>query len=91
MIKKEAMELAGRLSDFFNTFGVEERAEALTSALMAQHRTLQQSFVRFLIHFIKQYSATATYDKRNEAAVLAMRHLSEYIEASSDDYRLPMI
>ena len=87
-MEKDAEELAKSLTHFFNTFGTEERFKLLSKNLMNEHRTLQQTTMKFFIHQMKEWAETEFYDGRNEATVKLCKKI---VEEMKDDLYLPLV
>ena len=80
MTTREEIKVAyDALSTALNSFDDEERAQAFYECLTRDHRTLQQTYWRMMIHVIMKYS-DARYDDRNEASVRLCNTLSECLE-----------
>lgn len=88
--EERAKQLADFISSFFNICGDGERALNLTKEMMNQHRTLQQAFMRFVVHYLKQY-AEIEYDDRNEAAVKIAKVLAKAMDENPETCYLPLI
>ena len=74
------------IDGFVNDFGF---ADDLVAETMANnHPTLQQSFMRLCVKFIKKMSEKQYYDGRNEAAV---RMAKQMIEPLGDAIGLPCV
>lgn len=70
--------LVDQLADEVNVLGSHQVfEEAFSSALIKQHRTLQQSLVGNLIQALRRYGDTSGTDARNEAAVKHCQNLEE--------------
>jgi len=78
-------QLASLCSEFVNTFSVKKKEFA--EAMCREHRTLQQSFMRLVCHYIREM-ANNSYDDRNEASVMLAKKFVKVIEESDD---LPFI
>jgi len=89
--EKKAEQLADFISRFFNIMGDRERIENLTRQLMNTHRTLQQTFMRFIVAYLKEYAKIEHYDGRNEAAVKLSKKLAEFMEKDEEGNYLPLV
>lgn len=77
---------ADAIDGFVNDFGF---ADDLVAETMANnHPTLQQSFMRLCVKFIKKMSEKKYYDGRNEAAVKMAKQM---IEPLGDAIGLPCV
>ena len=74
------------VSDMLNGFG-NEKMNDFVNALMKDHRTLQQSFMRLMIGIINAWNKTEYYDERNEATIKLANKLSEAIK----DVYMPLV
>jgi len=86
--ERKAQELAKELSSYFNTFNTEERFEKLSQCLLNEHRTLQQTTMKFFIHMMKTWSETEFYDGRNQATIELSKKI---VKEMKDDLYLPMV
>lgn len=73
---------------WFNCFDEESRQEAMSKVIMGEHRTLQQSVMRFFLYQMEQWAKTSNYDDRNEATIRKCQKIMEFLK---DDKYLPMI
>ena len=87
-LDKEAEELEKILSRYFNTFQQIERFKTLSGHILNDHRTLQQTIMRFFIYMIKEWAETPFFDGRNEATIKLCRKI---VEQLADDLYLPNI
>ena len=71
------------MSDYLNSFSVGYDEFAKDMAM--EHRTLQQSFTRLCVAWLKQLSETEYYDLRNEASVKFAQSIQDKLTG------LPMI
>lgn len=62
--------------------------EELAEAMANDHPTLQQSFMRFVMKFIRKMAAKEYYDARNERSVLLAKKI---VESIGETNNLPMI
>lgn len=87
-LEEEAKELSGKISDFFNTFSLAERVEALNQAMDCEHRTLQQTFTKFMVErFLHMASEDYHTDGRNQAS----KDLAKALKGILEKIALPMI
>ena len=77
---------AGVVDDMVNDMGFD--AEGLAEKMAKNHPTLQQSFMRFVMKFIRKMAAKEIYDDRNKASVKLAKDIVSL--SSSTDY-LPCI
>lgn len=84
--KKLAEDIARAINSF--GFGYEEFCKAMTS----EHRTLQQSFTRLCIYWLKTCAELEEYqyDGRNEASVMLGKIVMDALE-QNDIHGVPMI
>ena len=82
--KKLAEDIARAINNF--GFGYEEFCKAMTS----EHRTLQQSFTRLCIYWLKTCAELEYYDGRNEASVMLGKIVMDALE-QNDIHGVPMI
>ena len=86
--EQAAVELAGKLEDFANSFSDSEN-KIVATHIMRSHRTLQQGVMRLFLTMCKDWAANEEadfYDLRNEATVKLAKRIVEL----DDDY-LPNI
>ncbi len=74
------------ISDMLNGYG-NEKNDAFIQALMSDHRTLQQSFMRLITNVIKAWAKTEYFDDRNKATI----ELAEKLNVIIKDSYLPLI
>jgi len=71
------------------------RVDELAREVLKDHRTHQQTIVRFCIAVIQQMAQPTAYDLRNEAAVLVSKKIARYLEeeeaSGGNDTYLPYI
>lgn len=85
---KEAEKVATTIAESVNSMGLDY--ECIATALASQHRTLQQSFTRLCVAWIRQLAEMKKggwHDLRNEASV----NLAERIAPLLKDTYLPFI
>lgn len=84
--KKLAEDIARAINNF--GFGYKEFCEAMTR----EHRTLQQSFTRLCIYWLKTCAELEEYqfDGRNEASVMLGKIVMDALE-KNDIHGVPMI
>lgn len=73
------------VSDMTNDYGFKD--EELADKMANEHPTLQQSFMRFVVKFVKKMANKDYYDGRNERSVMLAKKM---VTAMEDSY-LPMI
>lgn len=69
-----AEEVRRVIERYINTFS-EEAFEELAKELSRMHPTLQQSFMRVVLEFVKMMAEKPTHDLRNEATVKLSREI----------------
>ena len=52
---REAKEVVDMVADFLNVFGDSKRIQEFVSEMESQHRTLQQSFTRLCMAWLKRF------------------------------------
>lgn len=82
-IEADAKETISKLSSMVNGFNDTEVCKALSECVMREHRTLQQSIMRFFMHQIKVWSETDFVDLRNQATVDLSKKIMEQVEDNS--------
>ena len=87
-LEMKAEELARDITKFFNSFDDENRFKLLSDNLLNEHRTLQQTTMKFMIHMMKEWAKSERYDGRNEATVKLCKKITEEFK---DDLYLPMV
>lgn len=90
MDRLDGKELAEAVAVAVNSYGFD--GKAFCSHMSNEHRTLQQSFTRLCIAWIRECAAFEDWqiDGRNEASVLACRKLTETLDANEIG-RLPLV
>lgn len=90
MKKDKNQEIASTIMEAVNCF-VDEKE--ITKSMSKEHRTLQQSFTRLCVEWLKALSTTPYYDYRNEASVDFAKALMGIPEVQEliDSTRFPMI
>lgn len=87
-LEKEAMDLSGKISDYFNSCSIHEKIEALNRAMDCDHRTLQQAFARFMqSRFLHMASEEYQTDGRNQDN----KNLAKELKGTLEQRNLPMI
>lgn len=76
------------VSDMTNDFGFKD--DALAEKMAHEHPTLQQSFTKFVVKFIRSMAKNSYTDGRNERAVALCKKLAEVADSGDNAY-LPMI
>ena len=87
-IEADAKETINKLSNLVNGFNDQEVSEALSECVMREHRTLQQSMMRFFAHQIKVWSETEHYDLRNEGTIMLCKKIMKEV---GEDSFLPYV
>jgi len=78
---KTAKDISGKISDFFNTFSLRPRFELLNKELDKEHRTLQQTFTKFMVErFLHMASEDYQTDGRNQASKDLAKVLKEILQ-----------
>ena len=69
MTKMSAKELADAITSYLNTFQDTEQAQKLVEMMEVEHRTLQQTFTKFVCMWL-EHAASEDYrfDDRNKAS-----------------------
>jgi len=84
----EAKEVVDKVADFLNTFGDSKRINEFVKEMENQHRTLQQSFTRLCVAWLKRLAEPGYhYDDRNKASV----RLAEFLKDKLEEAYLPLI
>ena len=86
-----ADEVAKHISDFLNCMVDKPRIDALVERMACQHRTLQQTFMKFVVQWITHNAHTNFYDGRNEASVNLCKELWKTIADSKMGGYLPTV
>lgn len=90
MTKVQAKNKADKLSDILNDFSFDEKA--VCEALTREHRTLQQTFTRFCIEWLRTCADdNYQYDGRNISSHKVAKQLIEYADDFNLDMSLPFI
>lgn len=85
---------ANTMSDFVNSFNVDEQADLFCDAMTRQHRTLQQSFTKLAMKWIEKIAADDYLtDGRNEKSKEIANRLLENFDGDGfkPSEHLPMI
>jgi len=78
---REAKEVVDMVADFLNVFGDSKRIQEFVSEMESQHRTLQQSFTRLCVAWLKRLAEPDYhYDDRNKASVRLAQSLKDKLE-----------
>jgi len=78
---KTAKDISGKIADFFNTFSLRPRFELLNKELDGEHRTLQQTFTKFMVErFLHMASEDYHTDGRNQASKDLAKVLKEILQ-----------
>lgn len=90
MKKDKNQEIASTIMEAVNCFGFEKE---IIKSMLKEHRTLQQSFTRLCVEWLKALSTNPYYDYRNEASVDFAKALIGIPEVQEliDSTRFPMI
>jgi len=80
-------ELQKETENFINGFNHNE-ADKFIELMNSSHRTLQQSYTRFVMKWIKVQAESKYYDGRNERSVMLCRKIMKAID---DEIYLPLI
>lgn len=86
---KNPEEMARACSDFVNNYNLD--SETFCQAMANQHRTLQQSFTRLCLAWLKkcaELESANCFDLRNEAGVKLAKRI---VDTFKDDMYLPLI
>jgi len=87
-LAEEAQELADKISKYFNTFDFVIHTEALNRAMDCDHRTLQQTFTRFMrSRFLHMTSNEYLTDGRNQNS----KELAIELKSILEKKNLPLI
>jgi hypothetical protein len=71
---------ARNLTRMFNNFDGKDDNEKKAQAVLMEHRTLQQNFMRFVLSFIKAEAENENTDPRNQATHEVCTKLQEILE-----------
>lgn len=64
----ESKELTNQITNYLNTFSVDDRIKELNTAMSSEHPTLQQNFTRMCVGWLEHVSTPEYYtDGRNES------------------------
>jgi len=85
----EAKEVAQKISEYLNTFGVKRNINSLVEELEKEHPTLQQSFTQLCISWLQNLAKREYFDDRNKASVNLARKILQNL--NKEDLYLPMI
>ena len=80
-------QMAQDCANYVNKFGFDN--EEFATQMSQQHRTLQQSFVRAAMAYMKKLAECDYYDDRNEASVMLAKRMKE--DGIFDKCYLPFI
>lgn len=89
MRNEKEKELAHQIANAVNSFGFD--AEAFCKEMSLEHKTLQESFTRWIVCSWLQYCATLPdymFDGRN---IAVQRLAKKFVSQMGDDIYLPMI
>ena len=81
-------ELQEATEDFLNSFSSAEKEVEFIEIMSRAHRTLQQSYTRFIMRWVGKMAMIEHFDLRNQNSVLLCRKI---IELSEQDRYLPLI
>lgn len=82
-----AKEFADTCANFVNSYSTNEKEFA--KEMCRQHRTLQQSFTRLIIGFLKEQAKEDDYDLRNQNSIRLSRKVVELLE--NEKISLPLV
>lgn len=71
---------AAAISDWVNNFGFPD--DEIAKKMATDHPTLQQSFMRLCLKFIKEMSEKTYYDGRNKASVEKAKKIMEALDGN---------
>ena len=80
--------LAEAISAELNSFSFNYKD--FCEAMSREHRTLQQSFTRLCIHWLRYCSELKNYDGRNEASVIVGKIVAKALDDADID-NVPMV
>ena len=86
--KMTAEELQKETESFLNCFCNDTNEDKFIELMSRSHRTLQQSYTRFVLKWIKKEAEQEYFDGRNERSVMKCRKIMEAID---NEIFLPMI
>lgn len=91
MKKDKNQEIASAIMEAVNCFGFDEKR--IVKYMSEDHRTLQQSFTKVCVEWLRTLATTSYYDHRNEASVYFAKALMNIPEVQEliDSTRFPMI
>lgn len=81
-------ELQKETENFVNAFCNSKEEEKFIELMSRSHRTLQQSYTKFVMKWIKAQAETEFYDGRNERSVMLCRKI---MKALDNEIYLPLI
>lgn len=84
-VNERAQNAADAIANNLNCMSLD--AKQIAAAMMNQHRTLQQAFVRVAVEYLKLLLKTKRFDGRNEAAF----KFAESIEGQLEKAYFPYI
>jgi len=87
-VKLSGEELQKETERFLNAFCNEENEKKFIELMSRSHRTLQQSYTRFVMKWIKVQAESKYYDGRNERSVMLCRKIMKAID---DEIYLPVV
>ena len=73
---------AGLLSDMVNDYGFKD--EMIAEKMATDHPTLQQTFMRFVLKFIRKMAAKPYFDDRNKASVAIAREIVKTLDEKGE-------
>ena len=88
MKKMTSEELQKETENFLNSMCNTENEVKFIELMSRAHRTLQQSYTRFVMRWIGKMAMTEYFDGRNEASVKLCKKI---INAVKDEDSLPLI
>ena len=88
MKKMTPAELQKATEDFLNSFCSAEDEVEFVEIMSRTHRTLQQSYTRFIMRWVGKMAMTEHFDLRNQKSVELCKKI---IELPEEDRYLPLI
>lgn len=80
---------ATMMAKMLNTFSEDEVIEPFIKTMQSEHLTLQQTFMRFVLAWIKAQANPRYIDGRNEASVNLAKAIMDHIE--DEAFCLPLV
>jgi len=88
MKRMTAEELQKETENFLNCICNNKEEEKFIELMSRSHRTLQQSYTKFVLKWIKAQAESEYYDGRNEQSVMKCRQI---MKALDNEIYLPLI